>query len=294
MSENASAHSREVSRADFEAKVLAASREVPVVVDFWAPWCQPCRILKPILEKLAAEYGGKFILAKINSDENQELAQRYGVRGIPAVKAFVDGQVVDEFTGALPEAQIRAFLDRLIPSPAEPLRREAQALAATGDNAGARRKLAEAINLDPASDTAYLDFIQLSLDAGDADALAEARELLDVVADRARDQDRVASLRARLQLASGGSGADTAALRARLDADPDDHDARLQLANALALQQDYRAALETLLDLVRRDRKWNEEAGRKGMLNLFTLLAAQPQYDDLVREFRVRLARTLN
>ncbi|MDX9995128.1 MAG: tetratricopeptide repeat protein, partial [Rhodocyclaceae bacterium] len=156
------------------------------------------------------------------------------------------------------------------------------------------RKLAEAINLDPSGDTAYLDFIQLSLDAGDADALAEARELLDVVADRARDQDRVASLRARLQLASGGSGADTAALQARLAADPDDHDARLQLANALALQQDYRGALEALLDLVRRDRKWNEEAGRKGMLNLFTLLAAQPQYDDLVREFRIALARTLN
>lgn len=294
MSEHAPAHSHDVSLADFEAKVLAVSHDVPVVVDFWAPWCQPCRILKPILEKLAAEYAGKFILAKINSDENQELAQRYGVRGIPAVKAFVDGQMVDEFTGALPEAQIREFLGRLIPSPAEPLRREALALAAAGDNAGARRKLAEAINLDPASDTAYLDFIQLSLDAGDADALAEARELLDVVADRARDQDRVASLRARLQLASGGSGADTAALRARLDADPDDHDARLQLANALALQQDYRAALETLLDLVRRDRKWNDEAGRKGMLNLFTLLAAQPQYDDLVREFRIALARTLN
>ena len=294
MSEHASAHSREVSLADFEATVLAASHEAPVVVDFWAPWCQPCRILKPILERLAAEYGGKFILAKINSDENQELAQRYGVRGIPAVKAFVDGQMVDEFTGALPEAQIREFLGRLIPSPAEPLRREALAIAAAGDNVGARRKLAEAINLDPSGDTAYLDFIQLSLDAGDADALAEARELLDVVADRARDQDRVASLRARLQLASGGSGADTAALQARLAADPDDHDARLQLANALALQQDYRGALEALLDLVRRDRKWNEEAGRKGMLNLFTLLAAQPQYDDLVREFRIALARTLN
>lgn len=294
MTEHASPHSHEVSLADFESKVLAASHEVPVVVDFWAPWCQPCRILKPILEKLAAEYGGKFVLAKINSDENQELAQRYGVRGIPAVKAFIDGQMVDEFTGALPEAQIREFLGRLIPSPAEPLRREALALAAAGDNAAARRKMAEAINLDPASDTAYLDFIQLSLDAGDADALAEARELLDVVADRARDQDRVASLRARLQLAGSGSGVDIQALEAQLTANPDDHESRLQLANALALQQDYRGAFQALLELVRRDRQWNDEAGRKGMLNLFTLLAAQPQFDDLVREFRIALARTLN
>ena len=286
-------HIRDVSLADFDEQVVAASHEVPVVVDFWAPWCQPCRILKPILEKLAVEYGGRFILAKINSDENQALAQRYGVRGIPAVKAFVDGRMVDEFTGALPEAQIREFLGRLIPSPAEPLRREALALAAAGDNAAARRRMAEAINLDPTGDDAYLDFIALCLDAGDADALAEARELLDVVADRARDRNRVAALRARLQLASGG-GADAAALQDRLAAAPDDHEVRRQLANALALAQDYRGALENLLEIVRRDRTWNDEAGRKDMLNLFTLLSAQPQFDDLVREFRVQLSRTLN
>lgn len=287
-------HAYDVSITDFSEKVLAASQQVPVVVDFWAPWCQPCRILKPLLEKLAAEFGGKFILAKINSDENQELAQRYGVRGIPAVKAFVGGAAIDEFTGALPEAQIREFLGRIIPSPAEPLRREALALAAAGDLGTARKTMADAINLDPASDTAYLDFIQLSLDAGDAAALAEARELMAVVADKARDRSRVDSLQARLKLAEASGSADLSALQARLTADPDDHDARLQRANALALQQDYRGALDNLLELVRRDRKWNEDAGRKGMLTLFTLLAAQPQYDDLVREFRIALARTLN
>lgn len=289
-----SQHAIDVSVADFDDKVLAASRRVPVIVDFWAPWCQPCRILKPILEKLAAEYSGKFILAKINSDENQELAMRYGVRGIPAVKAFVGGELVDEFTGALPEAQIREFLDRLIPSPAEPLRREALSLAAAGNLVAARQKMAEAIDLDPRNDTAYLDFIQLSLDLGTPEALSEASELLAAVADRVRDQDRAAALKARIEMAQTASGVDLAALATRLERDANDHEARLQLANALALRQDYRGALEHLLEIVRRDRKWNDEAGRKGMLKLFTLLSAQPQYDDLVREFRIALARTLN
>jgi putative thioredoxin len=286
-----SAHAYDVSIADFDEKVLAASLQVPVLVDFWAPWCQPCRILKPLLEKLTAEYGGKFILAKINSDENQELAQRYGVRGIPAVKAFVGGQLADEFTGALPEPQIREFLERLIPSPAEPMHREALALAAAGDLPAARKLLADAINLDPKNDVAYLDFVEMSIDANELD---EAKELLDVIADRARDRSRVESLQARLQLAMAGSSVDVDALRTQLAADANLHEARLQLANALAVQQDYRGALENLIEIVRRDRKWNDEAARKAMLNLFTLLAAQPQYDDLVREFRIALARTLN
>jgi putative thioredoxin len=284
-------HACDVSLADFDEKVLAASRGVPVLVDFWAPWCQPCRILKPILEKLAAEYAGRFILAKVNSDENQELSMRYGVRGIPAVKAFVDGQPVDEFTGALPEAQIREFLDRLIPSPAEPLRREAQALAAAGDLDAARARLAEAIKLDPRNDTAYLDYVELCFAV---EALDEARELLDAVAGRVRDRDRVDALRARLALADSAGNADIDALGERVAADGGDLDARLQLANALALRQDYRGALENLLEIVRRDKRWNDEAGRKGMLNLFTLLGSRPQHDDLVRAFRVALARTLN
>jgi putative thioredoxin len=286
-----SANAYDVTVADFDEKVLAASQRVPVVVDFWAPWCQPCRLLKPILEKLAAEYNGKLILAKLNSDENQEIAARYGVRGIPAVKAFVGGQQVDEFTGALPESQVREFIERLIPSPAELLRQEALALAAAGDLAAARQKMVEAINRDPGNDTSYLDFVALSIEAG---VLDEAKELLDVVADRARDRGRVESLQARLGMANAASGVDVAALQAQLAQDANAHDARLQLANALALRHDYRGALENLIELVRRDRKWNEEAGRKGMLNLFTLLAAQPEYDDLVREFRIALARTLN
>jgi putative thioredoxin len=281
--------SYDVSIADFAEKVLDASHQVPVVVDFWAEWCQPCGTLKPILEKLAAEYGGRFILAKVNSDQNQELAQRYGVRGIPAVKAFVDGQMVDEFSGALPEGQVREFIDSLMPSPADPLRAQALEAHERGDLQGARKLMTDAINLDPRNDTSYLDYVELSLEAG---AIDDAKEVMDAVRDRCRDRVRVESLDAQMQLASGGG--DTTALQARIAGDANDLDARLQLANALALAREYRPALEQLLEIVRRDRKWSEDAGRKTMLTLFTLLGSQPQHDDLVREFRVALSRTLN
>jgi putative thioredoxin len=283
-------HAYDVTVDDFPQKVLDVSHQSPVLVDFWAEWCQPCRTLKPILEKLAAEYGGRFTLAKVDSDQNQELAQRYGVRGIPAVKAFVNGELVDEFSGALPEAQVREFIDRLIPSPAEPLRRQARDAHERGDIEGARKLMGEAINLDPRNDTSYLDYIELSIEAGAHD---EAKEVLDAVRERSRDRARIDALDAQLKLAAGG-GADMAALEARIATDANDLDARLQLANALALARDYRAAFVHLIEIVRRDRKWNDEAGRKTMLTLFTLLGAQPQYDDIVREFRVALSRTLN
>ena len=285
------AHAFDVSSDDFDAKVLDASHRVPVIVDFWADWCQPCRILKPILEKLATEHEGRFMLAKVNSDQNHELARRYGVRGIPAVKAFVGGDLVDEFTGALPEDQVREFIDRLLPSPAEPLRQQALAARESGDLAGARKLMAEAIKVDPRHDASYLDYVEMGLEAG---ATEEAREILDAVRERCVDRERVDALDARLKLADAGGGADIGALRARIEADPADLDARLQLANASAAARDYRPALEQLLDIVRRDRAWRDEAGRKTMLTLFTLLAGQARHDDLVREFRIALSRTLN
>ena len=280
-----------VGAADFQEKVLDASRQAPVLVDFWAEWCAPCRTLKPILEKLAGEYGGRFILAKLNSDQNPELAARYGVRGIPNVKAFVDGQLVDEFTGALPEAQIRAFIDGLLPSPAEPLRIAATEARAKGEPEVACSLLHDALQLDPRNETVQLDLAEIHIDTGQ---LNTAREILDALAYKARNPTRVDALQARLKLVAAGAGADPAALRVRIEANADDLDARLQMANALALAHDYRPALEQLLDIVRRNRKWQDDAARKTMLDLFTLLGSEAQYDDLVREFRIQLARTLN
>ena len=276
---------------DFAEKVVDASRHLPVLVDFWAEWCVPCRTLKPLLEKLAVDYGGRFLLAKVNSDQNQELAARYGVRGIPNVKAFVNGEMVSEFTGALPEAQVRSFIDSLMPSPAEPLRIAAKEASAKGEPEVACSLLADAAQLDPSLESVQLDLAEIHLDMRNFDA---ARAILEAQDHKAKDVVRMRALQARLNLAAAGHNVDPAALKARIEADLDDFDARLQLANALALAQDYRAALEHLLELVRRDRNWQDEAARRTMLDLFTLLGGEPQHDDLVREFRIRLARTLN
>lgn len=281
----------DVGTADFQEKVVVASHRTLVLVDFWAEWCAPCRVLKPMLEKLAAEYGGRFILAKLNSDRDQALAARYRVRSIPSVKAFVNGELVDEFTGALPEAQIRAFIDGLLPSPAEPLRIAAQEARARGNADVAASLLADACELDPANETVQLDLAEIHMDMGQVDA---AQAMLDALADKARDAARVAALQARLKLVAAGGGADPAALSARIAANAGDLDARLKLAHTLALAKDYRPALEQLLDIVRRDRIWQDEAARKSMLDLFTLLGNDPLFNDLVREFRIALGRTLN
>ncbi len=284
-----SAYCIDVSEANFMQEVIEASRRVPVLVDFWAPWCGPCRSLGPILEKLAEEYQGRFRLAKVNSDENQALAGQFGVRGIPNVKAVVGGQIVNEFTGALPESAVREFIDALLPSPAEPLRLEALAARARGEGDATRKLLLQAIHLDPRHEQARLDLIDVLLDAGD---LAEAQRLLDEIAASAKDRNRIESLSARLALSQGAApGADETSLLSRLAADPADLEARLALANLQAVKQDYRAALEQLLEMVRRDRAFQDDTGRKTMLQIFSLLGPD---SDLVREYRGKLSAAIN
>jgi putative thioredoxin len=284
-----SAHVIDVSTKDFQTQVIEASKRVPVLVDFWAPWCGPCRSLGPILERLAAEYGGRFILAKVNSDENQPLAAQFGVRGIPNVKAFSDGRMVDEFTGALPEAQVREFLERLLPSPAEPLRQQALAARSRGDDETARKLLHEAIDLDVRNEAALLDLMDLMLDKSE---LEDARRILDALSGKARDVLRFDALQARLELASQGSGgADRASLEAAIARDPADLEARFQLASQLALKHDYEPAMAHLIEIVRRDRSFRDDGGRKTLVNLFNLLGGD---HDLVRRYRSELSAALN
>ena len=273
----------DVGLADFEQRVLEESKARPVVVDFWAPWCGPCKSLKPVLEKLAAEYSGKFLLAKINSDENQELATRYGVRGIPSVKAFINGEPVDEFSGALPEGDVRAFLDRLLPSPADEVRAQATALRLAGDVSGALQKLADASRLDPSHVGVRLDATEIMLDLGEAD---EARRLLGKLPDEA--DPRVPQLRARLQF-MGETGEDQAGLDARVAANENDLEARLKLANLYVAAGQYEAGMDQLLEIIRRDRGFEDDIGRKTLLSVFDLLGADP----LVGQYRRKLASAL-
>ena len=279
----------DVSIEEFEAKVLIKADTVPVVVDFWAPWCEPCKVLKQLLEKLAEEYKGRFLLAKVNSDENPELAQHFGVRSIPSVKVLFRGQLVDEFNGAIPEGQIRQFLDR-IALPAGPehanLREQAAALVAEGKLEEALAVLVQASQANPQDQAIQLDAVDVLMQLGRND---EAKQLL--AGDYANEPDRANALRARLALLDGA--ADTAPLEAKLAANPDDHASRLELSKAYAAQSRFREALEAALEVVRRDRFFEQGAGRQAILNLFEALSGE-QYDDLVREFRRKLSATLN
>jgi len=283
-------HTIDANQTNFDSAVIQASSNTPVVVDFWAPWCAPCRALGPILEKLAAEYDGRFVLAKVNSDENPELAARYGVRGIPNVKAFVAGEVVDEFSGAVPESAVRRFIENIVPSPADELRLQAlTAYRNDNDVEAALALLDQAQKLDPDSEEIKVDRAGLFVATG---RLAEARALIASLAPLTQMDDSVKELEARIDLAEGAAGASSEeALLKRIQADERDLDARLQLAHVYVGRGEYRKALEHLLAIVERDRKFGDDAARKTMLKVFELLGGQ---GELVSEFRKRLARTMN
>ncbi|TXF11972.1 co-chaperone YbbN [Pelomicrobium methylotrophicum] len=279
-------HSLDVNTSTFQSVVIEGSKKVPVLVDFWAAWCAPCRALKPVLEKLAEEYQGRFLLAKVNTDENQELAMRYGVRGIPNVKAFVDGEVRDEFAGALPESMVRQFIERLLPSEAELLRRRATALSAAGQGEEALRLLEQAQALEPGNEWIKVDRAEILLARG---RLEEAKALLDSLTVLVRDEPRVAALIARAEFA-GVDGEDVETLQKRVAADANDLEARLKLARHYVSRQQYEPALDQLLEIIRRDRSFGDDVARKTMLSVFNLLGNQ---GELVARYRRLLASAL-
>ncbi len=316
----AAAQVADVTEATFDLEVMEASMHQPVVIDFWAPWCGPCRALSPVLEKLALEYAGRVKVVKINSDENQSLSQAFGVRSIPFVAALVGGQMAAQFMGAKPEGQVKTFFDQVLKafaqalpdaakaleaaaaevaappaSPAETKRGEAAALAAAGDFDAAVAALAAALVLDPTLILARLDLAEIEMAAEHHDA---ARGHLAQVELKPGERDlamRFDSLTARLAALEAVKDLPaTEELSAALAANPGDHKARFDLAHALIAEGAFAEALDHLLTIVRVDRKWNEGGARKAMINVFNILAGDEGSADLVLAFRRRLATALN
>ncbi|MGQ9489705.1 MAG: thioredoxin [Anaerolineae bacterium] len=269
----------EVSEANFQAEVIARSRQVPVVVDFWAPWCGPCRMLGPVLEKLVREYNGSFILAKLNTDENQRLAMQFGIQGIPAVKGFRDGRVVAEFVGALPEPQVRQFLQRLgVGRPAATQGPDPEALLAAGRYVEAeavyRRLLASGNGNQPALN---LGLAKALLGQGKGQP---ARQLLEGIT----EGPEVAAAQTLLPLAimltlapsEVNGGGEIASL--------------YQRAVQGMTAGDLRKAMDALLDVLRRDKRYRNGEPRQAMLAIFALLGDE---HPLTREYRTKLASVL-
>lgn len=277
----------DVDDTSFERDVLARSRTVPVVVDFWAGWCAPCRALGPLLERLAEEHAGAFVLAKVDVDANPTLAEAFAVRSIPAVKAFRDGAVVASFEGALGEGRVRSFLAPLLPTRADEIAAEAATLAAAGHLDAAEERFRAALAESPAHSGANLGLARLLAEQERTDeALAVLERIVAVGTEHAEAERLAAALRTRASRA----GFDEAELRARLAAKPDDPDARLELGLGLAACDRHEEALETLLECVRRDPKHRDEAARRAIVDLFSVLGPD---DPLTQRFRAGLARVL-
>ncbi|ABE32191.1 thioredoxin [Paraburkholderia xenovorans LB400] len=276
--------------ATFEQDVITASTLAPVLVDFWAPWCGPCKTLGPMLEKLEAEAAGKWKLVKVNVDENQELAAHFQVRSIPHVMAFADGRPVDQFVGVLPEGQLREFIERLVPQGADAARLEAQAALAEGRREDAYEALQAALAYDPGFDEARMDRIEMLLEDNRID---EARGEVDLLSPKTTQgiDARFNAIKTRLDaLDAAAALPPTDALEAKVAADPADLEARFDLASAFIARLKYAEALEQLLAIVQRDRTFRDDIGRKTMLSVFDLAAHQPE---LVSQWRRKLSASL-
>src|SRR6516164_337693 len=257
----------------FMADVIDASQEVPVLVDFWAPWCGPCKQLGPALEKAVADADGKIALVKMNIDEHPQIPGQLGIQSIPAVIAFDKGQAIDGFVGALPESQIRGFIERLVgplESESAALIAEAEEAAAKGDAAGAAALYSEVLAEDPGEAMAIGGLAKIKVAEG---KLGEAKALLETAAAPAPGKEQepaVAAAWAALRLAEQASAVgELAPLEQAVAANPDNHQARFDLAVALSAKGDRAGAADQLLEIIRRDRKWNDEAARKQLLQFF-------------------------
>lgn len=273
---------------NFETDVLEASFQRPVLIDFWADWCAPCRMLMPVLAKLAEEYRGKFLLAKVDTEAERELAAQFGIRSLPTVMLLKDGRPVDQFMGALPEGQVREFLDRHLPRASDALLVQVERLLQSGDVAAAEALVEQARASDPDNSRIHLAEVRVKAAAGD---VAAAQELLERLPLDLIDDPEVGALRAQLTFAGALVDAPPEAeVAARLEANPKDSEARYRLAAYRVAQGDHAGALEALLTLLKQDRGWNEDAARKGMVMIFDMLGGE---GDLVARYRAKMLSAL-
>jgi putative thioredoxin len=279
----------DTSIQSFQADVIEASQQTPVLVDFWAPWCGPCKSLTPVLEKLEQAYGGRFKLVKVNSDEQQQLAQHFRVKSIPTVFAFVNGKPVDQFQGALPEGKLREFIDRLMPNPAEVELDLADAAAQRGDAPAALEHVKRAVALDATNDNARLMYAQL---LGQEGELAAAQAQLDLLSATAKLDPEVQAMAAQIKTGlEANRPPPRPDLEAAIAANQGNLQARLDLALHYIEFKSWEDALVQLLEIVARDRQFGEDIGRKSMIDVFGKASAQPE---LVSAWRRKLSSALN
>ena len=275
----------DVDERSFQKDVLERSQDVPVVVDFWAPWCGPCRALGPVLEKLAGEAQGSWMLAKVNVDENPRLSQMFGVQGIPAVKAVHKGKLVSEFTGAQPEPQVRAWLKRFVPEAAGPAQ-TAPAIDELRDPQAAIAQYRQLLSQDAKNSEARLGLGRVLAGIGDPEATAVLREIEPGTPHFAESQ----AWQLLAELMSSHKQADAFALLEKVDAEPANSEARYTLAANYIAGRRYEDAIEQLLAIVMRDRAFRDDGARKALVAVFTVLGDQHA---LVGPARKRLANML-
>lgn len=265
---------KDATDATFMADVVEASKEAPVIVDFWAPWCGPCKTLGPLLEQAVTATNGKVRMVKVNVDENQMIAAQLQVRSIPTVYAFVDGQPVDAFQGAVSPAEVQEFVKRLADGANADVIGEAleqgEQMLEQGAAAEAAQIFAMVLQQDPENAPAFGGMIRAAVIAGDLD---RAEQMLAQVPEAVADHAAIAAARGALDLARQAEGAgETRELREKLEKSPDDHQARFDLAIALLAERDNAGAVDELLELFRRDREWNEGAAREQLMKIFDTL----------------------
>lgn len=273
---------------NFESIVIQGSMSKPVLVDFWADWCAPCRMLMPILTSLAEEYDGQFILAKVNSDEQQEIAARYGVRSLPTVKLFKQGQPVDEFMGALPESEIRQFLDKHIERYSDKLRMMAAELAQEGDSEQQIELLKKAQQDDPANLRVLADLLAAYQDSGQSDIAAD---IINGLPANIKADENIAQQIKRFDLMTQADALpDLETLIQKHSEQPDDLETLEMLALQYIRHAEYENALQSYLSLMIKDRQFKDDAGRKGILDVFAML---DEGDPLISRYRSKMASAL-